>query len=141
MRGIDGIGNWILILMATASLISMIAVFSLNGIVSNDLSDYGLQFSYNWAIPFWNSIGLIFAMAWLNIIAVIVFQIYRIRTIRKEEGQKSDEHPLEEEQENYQSGWNSPVCEDTVVIDGQTSMQEVGEQTQSLESANSESKS
>ena len=80
MRGIDGIGNWILILMAAASLISMIAVFSLNGIVSNDLSDYGLQFSYNWAIPFWNSIGLIFAMAWLNIIAVIVFQIYRIRT-------------------------------------------------------------
>lgn len=88
---IDGIGNWVLLLMAAASLISMIAAFSLESIVSQDLSRYGLQFSYGWAIPYWNTIGTIFAMAWLNIIAAIAFQVYRIITIRKEEKQSASE--------------------------------------------------
>jgi hypothetical protein len=55
MRGIDGIGNWILVIMAAASFISMLAVLSLNGIVSQELPSYGLQFNYGWAIPYWNT--------------------------------------------------------------------------------------
>ena len=85
MRGIDGIGNWVLVVMAAASLISMIAAFSANSMVHGDLYSYGLQFSYTWAIPYWNSMGIVFAMAWLNIIVAIAFQIYRIRTTRKAE--------------------------------------------------------
>lgn len=85
MRGVDGIGNWVLVAMAAASLISMIAAFSANTIVNGDLYSYGLQFNYDWAIPYWDLMGIVFAMAWLNIIAAIAFQIYRIRTIRKEE--------------------------------------------------------
>jgi hypothetical protein len=88
---IDGIGNWVLMLMATASLIIMIVAFSLQSIVSNELNEYGLQFSYDWAIPYWNFMGIIFAMAWLNIIAAIAFQAYRIITIRKEERQSNNE--------------------------------------------------
>ncbi len=86
---IEGIGNWVLLAMAAASLISMIAAFSVYNIVSNDLYKYGLQFSYGWAIPYWNAIGTVFAMAWLNIIAAIAFQVYRIITIRKEEAQSA----------------------------------------------------
>jgi hypothetical protein len=85
MRGIDGIGNLVLLIMAAASLVSMIAAFSLDGIVSNDLPSYGLGFSYGWAIPYWNTIGIIMATAWINIIAAIVFQVYTIRIVRKEE--------------------------------------------------------
>jgi hypothetical protein len=81
----DGIGNWVLVVMAAASLISMIAALSANTMVHGDLYKYGLQFSYTWAIPYWNSMGIVFAMAWLNIIVAIAFQIYRIRTIRKAE--------------------------------------------------------
>jgi hypothetical protein len=88
---IDGIGNWVLLAMAAASLISMIAAFSVYSVVENDLYRYGLQFSYGWAIPYWNAIGTIFAMAWLNIIAAIAFQVYRIITIRKEESQSAYE--------------------------------------------------
>jgi membrane-bound ClpP family serine protease len=88
---IDGIGNWVLMIMAAASLIIMIAAFSLQSIVGNGLSAYGLQFSYDWAIPYWNVMGIVFAMAWLNIIAAIAFQVYRIITIRREERQSDDE--------------------------------------------------
>jgi uncharacterized membrane protein len=90
MRGIDGIGNWVLVIMAAASLISMIAAFNNNTIVSHDLYLYGLKFSYGWAIGYWDMIGIIFAMAWLNIIIAIAFQIYRIRTVRKYERQSTD---------------------------------------------------
>jgi Ca2+/Na+ antiporter len=91
MRGIDGIGNLVLVIMAAASLISMIATISIERIVSHDLYSYGLQFSYRWAIPYWNTIGTVIAMAWLNIVAAVAFQIYRIRTIHKEEKQSANE--------------------------------------------------
>lgn len=84
---IDGIGNWVLIAMAAASFISMIAAFSVYSIISNDFYRYGLEFSYGWAIPYWNAIGTIFAMAWFSIVAAIAFQVYRIIIIRREEAQ------------------------------------------------------
>ena len=90
MRTIQGLGNYVLLLMASASLASMIAAFRLDMIVNQDLYSYGLQFSSSWALSYWDTIRLIFAMAWLNIIATIVFQIYRIRTIRKAEDQGPD---------------------------------------------------
>jgi hypothetical protein len=90
MRGIDGIGNWILVIMAAASCISMITVLSLDSIVSQQLPSYGLEFNYGWAIPYWNTISLVFVMAWINIIAAIAFQVYRIRTMRKDEMQNDD---------------------------------------------------
>ena len=90
MRGIDGIGNWILVIMATASFISMLAVYSLNDLVSQQLALYGLQFNYGWAIPYWNTIAIVFVTAWINISAAIGFQIYRIRTIRKDEMQNAE---------------------------------------------------
>jgi hypothetical protein len=111
MRGIDGIGNWVLLLMAAASLISMIAAFGLEGIISNDLSRYGLQFSYGWAIPYWNTIGIIFAMAWLNIIAAIAFQTYRIITIRKEEKQNANELESTLKSNDDSENWSINVYE------------------------------
>ncbi|MHA2324119.1 MAG: hypothetical protein ACXACB_01875 [Promethearchaeota archaeon] len=83
MRTIDGIGNWALILMALASLVSMIAAFQLDLIVHVDLYSYGLQFSDAWAYPYWTAIRLIFAMSWLSLIAAIAFQIYKTIVMRK----------------------------------------------------------
>jgi len=90
MRGIDGIGNWILVIMAAASCISMIALLSLDGIISQKLPSYGLEFNYSWAIPYWNTISIVFVMAWINIIAAIAFQVYRIRAVRKDEIQNAE---------------------------------------------------
>jgi len=99
MRTIDGIGNWVLILMAGASLVSMIAAFQLDLIVNVDLYSYGLQFSDAWAYPYWTAIRLIFAMSWLSLIATIVFQVYKTRVIRSLEAESQEEeieiHPTE----------------------------------------------
>jgi hypothetical protein len=100
MRGIDGIGNWILVIMAATSCISMIAALSLNSIISQELPSYGLRFNYNWAIPYWNTIATIFAMSWVSIIAAITFQIYRIRTIRKDEAEAAREQIVMQETED-----------------------------------------
>jgi hypothetical protein len=90
MRVIEGIGNWVLVVMAAASLMSMIAAFRLDMIINQDLYSYGLQFSHGWAFPYWDTIRTIFAMAWLNIIVAIAFQIYRIRIIRQAEEKSSN---------------------------------------------------
>ncbi len=104
MRGIDGIGNWILVLMAAASFISMVAALSLDSIVSQELPSYGLQFNYGWAIPYWNTIATIFAMSWISIIAAIAFQIYRIRTVRKDEAEAArDQTEMEETADELQT--------------------------------------
>lgn len=87
MHRIDGIGNWVLVIMAAASCISMVAALNLESIISQVFPSYGLQFNYSWAIPYWNTVAIVFIMAWINIIAAIAFQVYRIRTLRKEEVQ------------------------------------------------------
>jgi uncharacterized membrane protein len=99
MRGIDGIGNWVLVIMAMTSFISMIAVLSLDSIVNHDLPSYGLQFNYAWTIPYWNTIATVFIMAWISIIAAIAFQIYRIRAIRKEEAEAATDQTVTQETE------------------------------------------
>lgn len=137
MRGIDGIGNWILLLMAAASLISMLAAFGLEGIISNDLSRYGLEFSYGWAIPYWNTIGVIFAMAWLNIIAAIAFQTYRIITIRKEEKQSANETEntpgVNDDSENWSVSIYELVTKQTVTEEANEPLQIVPYESASLE--------
>jgi len=91
MKALQGLGNLILVVMAAASLISMIAAYSLDMIVNGDLYFYGLHFNYGWFTPFETEIGIVYAMAWLNISVAIVFQVYRIRSIRKTEAQEADE--------------------------------------------------
>jgi hypothetical protein len=135
MRGIDGIGNWVLLIMAAASLISMVAALSLNGIISNDLTSYGLRFSYGWAIPYWNTIGTVIAMAWVNIIVAIVFQIYRIRTVRKEEIEGAKEQSTNmlswaDEQEDTDSEDGNRKVYGISIVANQTAMQEAEEQPQ-----------
>ena len=103
MRSIDGIGNWVLVIMATTSFISIIAVLSLHSIVTDDLPSYGLQFNYGWAIPYWNTIATVFVMSCFSILAAVTFEIYRIRTIRKDEANEAlDQTATQETKEEVQ---------------------------------------
>jgi hypothetical protein len=85
MREIQGIGNLVLLFMAATSLAMMIAAYSVDMIVNGELYYYGLYFNSDWFIPFKNVIGIIYALAWVNIIIVLGFQLYRIRSTRKDE--------------------------------------------------------
>jgi len=90
MRTIDGIGSWVLIFMALASVISMIAAFRLDLIVHGDLYNYGLQFSEAWANPYWIAIRLILAMCCFSVTASVAFQIYKFKVLKdlKSEGKE-----------------------------------------------------
>jgi len=91
MRTIDGLGNWILIIMAGASVVSMIAAFQLDIIVNQELYAYGLQFSDVWAYPYWTAIRVIFTMSWLSLIVTIGFQIYKTMVVRSIERENAEE--------------------------------------------------
>lgn len=84
MRSVaDGDVSLVLVLMAACSLFSMVGLLQLDNIVHRDLYNFGLHFSYAWAVPYWNLMNFVFAMGWLNIIAAIAFQSYLIIQRRK----------------------------------------------------------
>jgi uncharacterized membrane protein len=97
MKGINELSSWVLVIMAETSLISIIATLSLGRIVTHDLYLYGLHFSYGWAIPYWNTAGVIFAMAWVNIIAAIVLQVYLTRKTKEKPEEQKETEPASEE--------------------------------------------
>ena len=84
MRVLQGIGNLALVAMAAASLVIMVAAYFADIMVNGDLYYYGLYFNVDWYFPFKTVIGLVYAMAWVNIIVALGFQVYRIRTIRED---------------------------------------------------------
>jgi len=93
----DGSVSLILVLIAAFSLFSMIGLLSIDRIVHHDLYRYGLQFSYGWAMPYWNTINFVFAMGWFNIIAAISFEIYILMHRRKAMVQAAEIEEVEHE--------------------------------------------
>jgi len=80
----DSVFSWVLVLVAASSLFSMVGLLQIDKIVHQDLYRYGLQFSYQWAMPYWTMTRVAFATGWFNIIAAIVFQLYVLTYKRKE---------------------------------------------------------
>lgn len=72
------------LLMAAFSLVSMIGTLQVDRIVHGQLYNYGLQFSYQWAGPYWTVTALIFAMGWFNILSALAFQIYVVTYERRQ---------------------------------------------------------
>jgi hypothetical protein len=50
----------ILVVMAAASLVSMLATLNIDHIINHDLYNYGLQFNTNWAVPYWTMAAVVF---------------------------------------------------------------------------------
>ncbi len=73
----------VLILMAIASLVTMVSLNQISHIVHSDLYNFGLEFSQRWAMPFWLFSGIIFALCWINIGLSISFTLYISRRSRK----------------------------------------------------------
>lgn len=75
---IDNNISLILILMAGASLVSMLATLSVDHIVNHDLYNYGLQFSTQWAVPYWTTVAVVFSMGWFIILTSIAFELHLV---------------------------------------------------------------
>ena len=66
----------VLILMAIASLISMLGTLRIDSIINHTLYSYGLQFSTKWAIPYWTTAAIVFSMGWFIIIIAGAFELH-----------------------------------------------------------------
>jgi len=76
---IDNKASIVLILMAGASLVSMLGTLRIDSIINHDLYDYGLQFSTKWAVPYWTTAGIVFSMGWLIILTAIAFELHLVK--------------------------------------------------------------
>jgi hypothetical protein len=84
MKSNIGIVSLVLVLMAASSLVSMFSVLRIDSIIHGDLYRFGLEFSYQWALPYWTMTTIIFAVGWFNIILSFAFQFYVLLYSRKE---------------------------------------------------------
>ncbi len=75
-------------MVVVCSLISIAALLRLDTIVHQDLYSHGLQFSFDWATPYWTDLRMVLGMLWLMIIAAVVFQIH---LLRQKTGESADD--------------------------------------------------
>ena len=68
--------NYVILLMAAYSLVTIIVLFRIDTVVNETLYSYGLRFSSDWAQLYWTTIRTGFAVSWLVIISAIVLQFY-----------------------------------------------------------------
>ncbi len=101
-----------LILMATASLFTMLSLNQINSIVHSDLYNYYLQFSYKWAMPYWIFSGVVFGLSWMNIALSIIIALYVFKKSRKSVAAEKtlpiniDMEEKQHKEENKQCGLN-----------------------------------
>lgn len=67
-----------LIFMAVVSVSVMIVLTQIDFIVHRVLYDFGLLFSYRWAMPYWVSSSIIIGLSWFNLIASAALVYYFI---------------------------------------------------------------
>ena len=75
----------VLIVMAATSLLVMLMLTQIDNIIHGVLYDFGLRFSYQWAMPYWINSGLIIGLSWFNIVAscILIYYFYKRRSPQK----------------------------------------------------------
>ena len=85
MKSSSDATSWAVVVMAATSLVLMICLSQIDNIVHGTLYSYGLQFSYDWANPYWRLTQIGFTVGWLNIIIAFAVQLNNIRMKNKAE--------------------------------------------------------
>jgi len=93
MKSTSGAVSLVLVLMAASSLISMISLLRIDSIVHGDLYRHGLNFSPEWALPYWTMSTVVFGMGWFNILVAIAFQFYVLIYRKKETSSQEAQIP------------------------------------------------
>ncbi|UCH31811.1 MAG: hypothetical protein JSV05_10085 [Candidatus Bathyarchaeota archaeon] len=79
----------IIVAMAIIPLIIMIILTRIDNIIHVILYNFGLTFSYRWAMPYWVNSGFIIGFSWFNIAASFALIYYLFRSkIRPQQQQK-----------------------------------------------------
>ena len=80
----------VLILMAGASLVSMLATLNIDHIINHDLYSYGLQFSSKWAVPYWTLVAVVFSMGWFIIVSAMAVEVHFLVVHRRNRLRESE---------------------------------------------------
>ncbi len=99
---VSSITSLVLVLVAFSSFLSMFALLRIDSILRQDLYKYGLQFSYEWAMPYWTMSTLVFAMGWFDIIVIGAFQFYVLIHARKDAEVIPQKEALKPEEAGHQ---------------------------------------
>jgi hypothetical protein len=97
LRPTRSVINWILLLMAAYSLVTIIVLFRVDTVVNETLYSYGLQFSPDWATLYWTTIRTGFAVSWLVTITAIALQLYFAHKTKETIEEQRGTEPISEE--------------------------------------------
>ena len=97
MRLTRNVFNWVLLLMAAYSLVTIIVLFRIDTVVNETLYSYGLQFSPSWATLYWTTIRIGFAVSWLVIITALALQLYFTRQTKEKPEEQRETEPTSKE--------------------------------------------
>jgi hypothetical protein len=95
------VAKWVPVVLAACSLASIVALFQIDSLVNSTLYNYGLQFSTDWANPYWIAIRTAFVMTWIVAIASIGLQIYN--ALQKSDGKKMTEQNSMPEEKHWRT--------------------------------------
>lgn len=101
MRQIDEIFRWIPAVIAICSLVSLFASIQIDNLIHQTLYAYGLQFSLQWANPYWAIARISMAAGWIIVILALASQIYLIR--RKTNANVKEVQQAESKEDNHWS--------------------------------------
>ena len=92
--------NWAPVIIAACSLASIIGLFQIDAFVNQTMYAYGLQFSNDWAKPYWDAIRTVFALTGVVIVAAIGLQLYNA-TRKTEKNAAEPEQPAPPEEKHW----------------------------------------
>jgi hypothetical protein len=110
MRFPPQVAKWVPVILAACSLASIVGLFQIDSLVNSTLYNYGLQYSADWANPYWDAIRTVFAMTWIVVIASIGLQIYNALQ-KPERKDMIEQNPMSEEKHwsTYKLGDGSTI--------------------------------
>jgi hypothetical protein len=82
----------IIVAMAIIPLIVMVILTRIDNIIHIVLYNFGLTFSYRWAMPYWVNSGFIIGFSWFNIAAsfALIFYLFRSKIKPQQQQKMSD---------------------------------------------------
>jgi len=99
MKLVDGIVRWFPTVLVACALVSLYASSQIDSIVHQRLYSYGLQFSYDWATPYWTASGIALSMGGLVVVVAAVLQVYLLT--RKAPVDAGAQHVESKEEERW----------------------------------------
>jgi hypothetical protein len=76
LKAVEGVFRFVPSVVAACALISLYAFSQVDNIVHQTLYNFNLQFSLDWANPYWNMSRVMVAMGWLMAGLAIALQAY-----------------------------------------------------------------